>query len=556
MRRNIFRLVVVAGVWWFWVPLVPAQVPPMIRYQGTLVDANNVPLEGAHTLTFRLYEAATEGGAVWSETQTGVPVSRGVFSIMLGQATALTLSFDKDYWLSTQVGADAEMSPRQRLTSVPYAYRAESAERVVDQPPGFGMDTQGTLLDGLIAYWKLEEPGGTRDDQKGPYDLAAVNGVTQAAGKVGNAAKFTAANTEWLSIADNADLSLGADTPFTVAVWVYLDVDPADDRIIATKGDSNVATTEWWLRYIGGATDRFQFRVNSGAAGAGLLGDTFGPATVAVWIFVVAWHDPVADTVNLQVNNGGVDSVAWAGGTMDTSVEFTVGRWGSGIPGSLWDGRVDEMGFWKRVLTAQERADLYNAGAGTTYTLGKAANPWTNAGAGIAYLEGNLGVGTASSPNILTIQQNSPTDPIADSWTVYPSDRLHKQILSQNPIGYLDRLKSIKVYEWQKLPLVSDDEAKQALRTRKPTPQQLAAKKRELAQAKTALPKFQAKRVGMVIDDDNIPPEVLSFNPDGSKAGIDLLAYMGYIHAALKEAALKIGELEAQLSQKPSPEAP
>lgn len=551
MTRGIVRLVTVLGVWWCWVPPVPAQVPPMIRYQGTLVDANNVPLEGAHTLTFRLYEAATEGSAVWSEMQTGVPVSRGVFSIMLGQATALTLAFDKDYWLSTQVGADAEMSPRQRLTSVPYAYRAESAERVVDQPPGFGMDTQGTLLDGLIAYWKLEEPGGVRDDQKGPYDLAAVNGVTQAAGKVGNAAQFTAANSEFLSLADNADMSTG-DIDFTFAAWVYLD-SKAVRTILSKVGDGSTNNTEYLLRYIN-TVDRFQFFVSSGTVMTILPADSLGSPLTGTWYFIVAWNDSVNDTINIQVNNGAVDSLSHVGGGQNTAQDFRIGALNPA--NDHWNGRIDEVGFWKRVLTAQERADLYNAGAGTTYTLGKAANPWTNASAGIAYLEGNLGVGTASSPNILTIQQNSPTDPIADSWTVYPSDRLHKQILSQNPKGYLDRLKSIDIYEWQKLPLVSDEEAKQALRTRKPTPQQLAAKKHELAQAKTALPKFQAKRVGMVIDDANIPPEVLSLNPDGSKAGIDLLAYMGYIHAALKEAALKIGELEAQLSQKPSPEAP
>ncbi|MDP3722934.1 MAG: hypothetical protein Q8R91_05480 [Candidatus Omnitrophota bacterium] len=36
---------------------VSAQVPPLIRYQGTLVDANNVPLEGSYSLTFRVMEA-------------------------------------------------------------------------------------------------------------------------------------------------------------------------------------------------------------------------------------------------------------------------------------------------------------------------------------------------------------------------------------------------------------------------------------------------------------------------------------------------------------------
>jgi len=212
------------------------------------------------------------------------------------------------------------------------------------------------------------------------------------------------------------------------------------------------------------------------------------------------------------------------------------------------DGRVDEVGFWKRVLTAQERTNLYNAGAGNTYHLGKAASPWTKADAGISYTEGRLGIGTLSIPNILSIQQGSPTDPIADSWTVYPSDRQHKNLLrTLNPHGYLDQVKAVELYEWTRRPSVSDEETKQVLRTSRPTPQALAAKKRDLAERKARLPKFTAKRVGVAIDDANVPSEILTFNEDGTKAGIDLLAYVGYLHAALKEAVLKLEELESRL---------
>lgn len=105
-----------------------ADIPHVIRYQGTVVDAKQVPLEGPYTLTFRLYDAVDGGAEVWEETQTNVPVVDGQFSVLLGQVTPLDLPFDKDLWLSIEVGSDGEMSPRQRLSSVPYAYRAEVAE--------------------------------------------------------------------------------------------------------------------------------------------------------------------------------------------------------------------------------------------------------------------------------------------------------------------------------------------------------------------------------------------------------------------------------------------
>lgn len=36
-----------------------------------------------------------------------------------------------------------------------------------------------------------------------------------------------------------------------------------------------------------------------------------------------------------------------------------------------WDGRVDELGIWKRALTVQERAELYNSGRGNTFNTNR-----------------------------------------------------------------------------------------------------------------------------------------------------------------------------------------
>jgi len=528
---------------------VQAQVPRLIRYQGTVVDANNVPLEGSYTLTFRVYDVATGGAALWTETQTAVPVSRGVFSILLGQVTPLNLPFDKDAWLSTQVGTDTEMSPRQRLTSVPYAYRAVVADQTQDQPPGFEVDTGGTLTDGLIAYWKFEESGGARDDQKGPHDLADHNTVTQAAGKKGNAAQFTAANVESLSIADNASLSMEAEVDFSIAAWVYL-TDDSGSKTVVFKGTPATTPGIAYGLFRSASVNVWRMRVgdnvNAETAEVTTSGDQSG-----AWHFLVGWHDATANTINLQVDNGGVVSTSYTFGSYDDAQPFILGNNSTTTDeGSGMSGRIDEVGIWKRVLTTQERTDLYNNGDGNTYSLGKAASPWTQADTGIAYTGGRIGIGTLSIPNILSVQPASSTDPIADSWTVYPSDRQHKHILQPAPAGYLAQLKATELYEWTRTPTSSDEEAKQELRKSQPTAEELQAKKRELTLAKAGLPKFTTKRVGMVIDDANVPAEVLTFNPDGTKAGIDLLAYLGYLHAALKETALKLDELESRLPKK------
>jgi hypothetical protein len=108
--------------------VVSADVPRLIRYQGQAVDAQHVPLEGPYDVTFRLYDAETDGTVVWQELQSNVPLTGGHFSVLLGQVTPLNLDWSQPCWLSIQVGTEPELTPRQRITSVPLAIKAEAAE--------------------------------------------------------------------------------------------------------------------------------------------------------------------------------------------------------------------------------------------------------------------------------------------------------------------------------------------------------------------------------------------------------------------------------------------
>ena len=107
--------------------LVYAAVPHLINYQGRLTDSSGTPLNGAYSLTFRIYDAETAGNLLWQETHSGVVIQKGIFGILLGSVTNLDLPFDKSYFLEIKVGNEV-MSPRQRITSSAYAIRAETAE--------------------------------------------------------------------------------------------------------------------------------------------------------------------------------------------------------------------------------------------------------------------------------------------------------------------------------------------------------------------------------------------------------------------------------------------
>jgi phosphohistidine swiveling domain-containing protein len=106
-------------------------VPQTLTQQGRLLDSDGAPVDGVQlTFTFSLYTTASAGTAIWSEQQTVTP-DNGYFSAKIGEGTAFTSDiFDGSrgtLYLGIKIGSDAEMAPRQELTSVPFAMLALNA---------------------------------------------------------------------------------------------------------------------------------------------------------------------------------------------------------------------------------------------------------------------------------------------------------------------------------------------------------------------------------------------------------------------------------------------
>ena len=212
------------------------------------------------------------------------------------------------------------------------------------------------LLTSLIAHWRLDEASGVRADAHGTNHLTDNNTVGQAAGKLGNAASFVAANSESLSVADNPELSMG-DFDFTLAGWVYFDALTATGLV----GKWNAAMEEY-LVYYDGTNLRFYVSAN-GATNASIANSQ--AISTATWYFFVAWQDAAANTINLSVNNNTPASLSHSTGVFNGASAL---RLGHNAEGSTWlNGRLDSVSLWKRLLTADERTQLYNAGTGLEY---------------------------------------------------------------------------------------------------------------------------------------------------------------------------------------------
>jgi uncharacterized repeat protein (TIGR02543 family) len=99
--------------------------PAVVSHQGFLTDAAGQPLNGTAALSFSVFAAASGGAALWTETRAAVPVVDGVYSVELGAITPFpsTLWDGSDRWLEVTANGET-LTPRQRVTSVPYALNA------------------------------------------------------------------------------------------------------------------------------------------------------------------------------------------------------------------------------------------------------------------------------------------------------------------------------------------------------------------------------------------------------------------------------------------------
>lgn len=227
------------------------------------------------------------------------------------------------------------------------------------------------LTSSLVSYWKLDEASGDAIDSHGSNNLTDNATVGAAAGKINGARDFEEANSEYFRIASNSSLQTG-DIDFTLTCWVKFESIGNFRRLISKFG--NDATLNEYVLGLDNPGDKFAFALQeSGGAIKSVTANTFGAVSMATWYFLAAWYDKTNDRLNISVNDGAVDQTSSVGPPAATTAAFNLGCLFTGFDLfaiQFHDGLLDEVAFWKRLLTAGEITQLYNAGAGLTYPLG------------------------------------------------------------------------------------------------------------------------------------------------------------------------------------------
>jgi len=106
-----------------------ADTPQVINYQGQLTGNSGEPLDTTVSLTFAIYSDSTDGSSLWSEPHSAVDVEAGIFSVILGETVPIDDSVfsGENRWLGIVVEGEI-ITPRTRLTSVPYSHRVSALD--------------------------------------------------------------------------------------------------------------------------------------------------------------------------------------------------------------------------------------------------------------------------------------------------------------------------------------------------------------------------------------------------------------------------------------------
>jgi hypothetical protein len=426
------------------------------NFQGRLdgSDGNPVP-DGNYQMMFSIYSDSVGGNLLWTESHPVIHTSGGFFGVDLGEANPCSLEIPtlQNLYIGMQIGTFPPLNRRLRITTSPQAGVARRIYGDLQTSPG------GLLLRNPTdesQFHISSDSTGMSFGLKGPdgSDLFAISGKPGAIGKLDwglfnpqpePPGYWAHALMDGMTTPDGgASLVLNSSAPQP----------PGSDPIKLLELRNNV----------GGDGGIFMFNPQPepprGDPFFGLQSTLNGP--------VMNFYTPQMGGVALVNNHPQIrircDSTA---SRLLLQRARTVMGGGSDSTGmSMYaDSVSSELKFIQgnnpllRFGTNASGASMSFINNGSEY-MGLEPSPWHNGGdinmfdaAGGQTLllasNGMVSIGTGAHTNILTVKQNSATDPIADAWTTYSSRRWKTNI--QPMQGALDKVMRLNgvTFDWK-----------------------------------------------------------------------------------------------------------
>ena len=211
------------------------------------------------------------------------------------------------------------------------------------------------LTDNNTVYYDFDEASGTTIDDRSvnSNDATLPDVGMRVTGKVGDGAVAFDGTEE---IVKTVSLFSGATPDCSIAIWVKPIGTTGFPRVLSYIADTNNGFVVS-LDASSNANAYFRLKKNGNIIGA-IANNTL---TANTWNLIVGTYDSSTNTPVIYVNNTAYTGTATTGGVGGVAGELALG---SSNGSSFFNGETDEFGYWSRILTAQERTDLYNAGSG------------------------------------------------------------------------------------------------------------------------------------------------------------------------------------------------
>ena len=219
-------------------------------------------------------------------------------------------------------------------------------------------------MTGNLALYHFEATGATTPDTSGGGRDLTVNGATQVAGKVGSYALDFDGTNDYLEYTA-ADVLPGTTNEITIAFWQYGAPGLGNNSILWAEDGSGNRVVNIHLPYGG----QIYFDCGNSGSSYDRLNRFALPSDYSGgWNHWAFTKDVATATMRIYLNGAPWHSGAGNTNTLSTIVKLVVGSQ-EGTSG-FYEGKIDELAIWSRVLTADEIADIYLSQNGTLAGMG------------------------------------------------------------------------------------------------------------------------------------------------------------------------------------------
>jgi hypothetical protein len=207
--------------------------------------------------------------------------------------------------------------------------------------------------EGLLVHWTFDDDprDGTSDDASANGNAATcVPGACPASvpGRVGNAIELDG-RAQTMSAEDHGELSTVA--AFTVAVWMKPLALTLSAAVVKTR-ETPEGAVSWSLGI--DAAGRAVLVLDGAGGETRVIAPLLGAVRVGEWAHLaVTW-----DGTNVRLYVGGVESASETGAIGFDAGALRAGGDGSGSSQLPWNGALDEVRLYDRVLDASRLAEL------------------------------------------------------------------------------------------------------------------------------------------------------------------------------------------------------